>query len=96
MFNIYRNRITGGTKFLVNFQFTIKSNWLPFPKKVEFLSFSKNKVPYKNNIFIHNWPFYAKKLSVQKDAIIKRMGKRGNIYFEILQNKRMKRRKNLL
>jgi len=87
MFNIYRNRITGGTKFLVNFQFTIKSNWLPFPKKVEFLSFSKNKVPYKNNIFIHNWPFYAKKLSVQKDAIIKEWGKEETYILKFYKTK---------
>jgi len=97
MFDIYRNRITGETKFLVNF-FNSQSNPIGFLslQRLNFYHFLKTRCHIKIIFSFTIGRSMQKKLSVQKDAIIKEWGKSGNIYFEILQNKRMKRRKNLL
>jgi len=89
MFNIYRNRITGGTKFSVNFQFTIKSNRLPSLKTLNFYHFPKTRCHIKITFsFTIGRSMQKQKLSVQKDAIIKKKNGekfKGNLYFEILQ-----------
>ena len=101
MFNIYRNRITGGTKFSVNFQFTIKSNRLPSLKTLNFYHFPKTRCHIKITFsFTIGRSMQKQKLSVQKDAIIKKkMGKslkETYILKSYNMKKKMKRRKNAL